>query len=77
MLMRKLGFLKDCVEFVENYIEFTGQKKQNPAFNIFWLKNRGWKDKFEIEASSTQGALTEEEREEAQRRIKQFSEIQR
>lgn len=69
------GFLKDCVDFVEMYIEYTGQKKQNPAFQIFWLKNRGWKDKFEIEATANQGALTDEEREVMQKRLKGFSEI--
>lgn len=67
-------FIKKCVEFMEMYIEFTGQKKQNPAFQIFWLKNRGWRDKFEIEATSTQGALTEDEREAAQKRIQAINE---
>lgn len=68
-------FLHDCMAFVESYIEYKGQDKQNPAFQIFWLKNRGWKDKFEIEASSTQGALTAEEREAMQKRVAQFSEV--
>ena len=67
-------FIKKCVGFVENYIEYTGQKKNNPAFQIFWLKNHGWKDKFEVEATSTLGALTEEERAEAQKRIQMISE---
>jgi hypothetical protein len=68
-------FLDECVDFVEMYIEYTGQKKQNPAFQIFWLKNRGWKDKIEIEASTNQAALTEDERESAQKRLAAFSEV--
>jgi len=73
-LPKELGFLKDCIDFVEMYMEYTANKRYNPAFNIFWLKNRGWVDKFEIDAHSTQGALTEEERRAAQDRIKKFSE---
>jgi hypothetical protein len=73
-LPNELSFLKDCVDFVEMYMEYTANKRSNPAFNIFWLKNRGWVDKFEISASSTQGALTEEEREAAKKRIQSFSE---
>jgi len=69
-----MAFLQKCVYFVEMYMEYTAQRKQNPAFQIFWLKNRGWVDKLEISASSTQGALTDAEREEAQRRIANFSE---
>ena len=68
-------FIRKCVEFVKNYIEYTGQKKNNPAFQIFWLKNHGWKDKYELEATSTMGALTEEERAEAQKRIQMISEV--
>lgn len=71
------SFLADCVSFVEMYIEFTGQKKGNPVFNIFWLKNRGWKDTFDIRATSPNGALTEGERELAQKRIQSFSEIKK
>jgi hypothetical protein len=70
-----MQFLQKCVYFVEMYMEYTAQRKQNPAFQIFWLKNRGWVDKLEISASSTQGALTDEEREAAQKRISQFSEV--
>jgi len=70
----ELGFMKDLVSFVEMYVEYTGQKKQNPAFQIFWLKNRGWSDKLEIEAKSTMGSLTDEERELAQKRLQNFSE---
>jgi hypothetical protein len=70
-----MSFLQKCVYFVEMYMEYTAQRKQNPAFQIFWLKNRGWVDKLEISASSTQGALSDEEREAAQKRISQFSEI--
>jgi hypothetical protein len=73
-LPKELYFLMDCRKFVENYNEFAAHKKQNPAGPIFILKNFGWKDKFEIEASSTQGALTEQEREAAQKRIQAFSE---
>jgi hypothetical protein len=70
-----MAFLHKCVYFVEMYMEYTAQRKQNPAFQIFWLKNRGWVDKLEISASSTQGALTDAEREAAQKRISQFSEV--
>lgn len=67
-------FIKDFVTFLEGLMEYEAQEKQNPAFHIFWLKNRGWKDKFEISASATPGALTEEQRLEAQKRIADFSE---
>lgn len=67
-------FLIDCAAFIEMYNEYAAHKKQNPAGPIFILKNMGWKDKVEIEASSTIGALSEGERVEAQRRIQQFSE---
>jgi hypothetical protein len=70
-----MAFLQKCVYFVEMYMEYTAQRKQNPAFQIFWLKNRGWVDKLEISAGSTQGALTDKEREDAQRRIAEFSEV--
>ena len=70
----EFDFLFDFASFVEMYNEYAAHKKQNPAGPIFILKNFGWKDKFEIEASSTQGALTDEEREIAQRRIANFSE---
>lgn len=68
----EFDFIHASVEFVEMYIEFTGQKKQNPAFAIFWLKNRGWKDKFEID--STNSGMTDDERREAQARIKNSTE---
>lgn len=67
-------FLNHCIDFVEMYMETTAQNKTNPAFQIFWLKNRGWKDKFEVEAGTTSGALSEEDRMEAQRRAATFSE---
>jgi hypothetical protein len=67
------SFINDCLDFVEFYMEYTGQKKHNPAFQIFWLKNRGWVDKIEL-STSTSGALTDAERKEAQKRISQFSE---
>jgi hypothetical protein len=69
------NFVKDIVFFVEYFMEYTAQQKQNPAFQIFWLKNRGWVDKLEISASSTPGAMTDKEREEAQARLKQISEV--
>ena len=69
-----MAFLQKCVYFVEMYMEYTAQRKQNPAFQIFWLKNRGWVDRLELSATTTQGALTDSEREEAQRRIANFSE---
>ncbi len=65
-------FLRDFVSFLEAHMEYIAQDKQNPAFHIFWLKNRGWKDKFEIEASSTQGALSDAQRAEAQEMLKKF-----
>lgn len=68
-------FLVDYADFIESYNEYAAHKKQNPAGPIFVLKNFGWKDKFEIEASDTKGALTEKEREEAQHRVNNFSEI--
>jgi len=73
-LPKEYGFLFDCLDFVEFFMEFSGQKKQNPAFQIFWLKNRGWKDTFSVEAM-TPGALTDDEREAAQRRLASFSEV--
>lgn len=70
---KEFGFLFDCMDFVEFFMEFSGQKKQNPAFQIFWLKNRGWKDTFSVE-SVTPGALTDDERRLAQDRLANFSE---
>jgi hypothetical protein len=67
------GWLQKCVYFVEMYIEYTAQLKINPAFQIFWLKNRGWQDKLEI-STATPGALSEEEREEMKERVKMISE---
>lgn len=67
-------FMYDCADFIESYNEYSAHRKMNPAGPIFILKNFGWKDKFEVEASSTKGALTEEERENAQKRIAGFSE---
>ena len=67
-------FIYDFCDFIEMYNEYAAHKKQNPAGPIFILKNFGWKDKFEIEASRTEGALTDDEREAAQKRISQFSE---
>jgi hypothetical protein len=69
-----MKFLQKCVYFVEMYMEYTAQRKQNPAFQIFWLKNRGWVDRLELSATTTPGALTDEEREAAQKRISNFSE---
>jgi len=70
-----MQFLFDFATFVEMYDEYAAHVKQNPAGPIFILKNFGWKDKFEIEASSTQGALTPEERESARRRMANFAEL--
>jgi len=69
-----MNFLYDFANFIEMYDEYAAHQKQNPAGPIFILKNFGWKDKFEIEASQTQGALTPEEREEARRRMAGFTE---
>ena len=73
-LPKEYHFLLDCAKFVETYNEYAAHRKQNPAGPIFILKNFGWKDKFEIEASSNPGALSETERADAQRRIGNFSE---
>jgi hypothetical protein len=67
-------FLLKCAKFVEMYNEYAAHKKMNPAGPIFILKNFGWKDTFTVDATSTIGALTEEERTEAQKRIADFSE---
>lgn len=67
-------YLKHFYRLIEIYYEYTLDHKRNPAGAIFALKNLGWKDKFEIEASAHQGALTEEERELAQKRIQSFTE---
>lgn len=71
---KEYAFIYDFCDFIEMYNEYAAHKKQNPAGPIFILKNFGWKDKFEIEASRTEGALTDKEREEAQKRISGFSE---
>jgi hypothetical protein len=76
MVKDGFAFLVDCKRFIEMYNEYAAHKKMNPAGPIFILKNFGWQDKFEIEASSTMGALTEAERQEAQRRIASFTEVQ-
>jgi len=73
-LHRDYQFIRLCSDFVELYNEYAAHKKQNPAGPIFILKNMGWKDKLEIEASANPGALTEEERAAAQKRIQEFSE---
>ena len=73
-LHKSYHFIYDVATFCEMYCEFAAQKRQNPAGPIFILKNFGWQDKIEIEATSTDGALTEVERREAQDRIKNFSE---
>lgn len=71
---KSYDFVRDFVGFMAGHIEYAAQDKQNPAFQIFWLKQRGWKDKYEIEASSTIGALTEAERAANIKRIAEFSE---
>lgn len=71
---KEYAFLEECKKFVEMYNEFAAHKKMNPAGPIFILKNFGWKDKIDITAS-TPGALTEEERAAAQKRLAEFSEI--
>lgn len=68
-------FVKYFIDFITGQIEYRAQDKVNPAFHIFWLKQRGWKDKQEIELSATKGAMTDAERTEAQRRIAEFSEV--
>ena len=72
---KEYKFLNTCRQFIILYNELAAQKKLNPAGPIFLLKNMGFKDKFEVEASSTQGALTEVERAEMQKRLTGFSEI--
>lgn len=68
------SFIFDFADFIEMFNEYSAHKKQNPAGPIFVLKNFGWSDKLEISAGSTQGALSEEERQAAQKRISEFSE---
>ena len=67
-------FVYEFAQFVEMYNEFAAHRKQNPAGPIFILKNLGWKDKLEIEATATEGSLTDDERRDAQKRISNFSE---
>lgn len=67
-------FIYEFASFIEMYNEFAAHQKQNPAGPIFIMKNIGWKDKLEIEATPTDGSLTDEERGDAQKRIKNFSE---
>ena len=71
---KRFEFIYDFCDFIEMYNEYAAHRKQNPAGPIFILKNFGWKDKFEIEASSTQGALTEAERALAQKRVSGIAE---
>lgn len=68
------AFLKDFIAFLEGHMENVAQDKQNPAFHIFWLKNRGWKDTYTVEPGANPAALTEEERAANQKRIAEFSE---
>lgn len=68
------SFLNDCRQFILLYNEYAAQKKMNPAGPIFLLKNLGLKDKFEIEATGNQGAMSEEQRAEAQKMLKEFTE---
>lgn len=71
----QFSFIYAFCNFIEMYNEYVAHKKQNPAAPIFILKNFGWSDKFEIEASAkTEGALSEQERNEAQKRLSMFSE---
>jgi len=70
----RFEFIYDFCDFIEMYNEYAAHKKQNPAGPIFILKNFGWKDKFEIEASRTEGALTEAERALAQKRVNGITE---
>jgi len=74
VLHKSYHFIYDFASFCEMYCEFSAQKRQNPAGPIFILKNFGWVDKIEIEATSIEGAFTEVERKEAQKRISNFSE---
>lgn len=71
---KEYSFLNTCRQFIVLYNEYAAQKKMNPAGPIFLLKNLGLKDKIEIEASSNQGAMTEEQRAEAQKMLKGFTE---
>lgn len=73
-LHKAYDFIHDCVGFVEMHYELALNKKQNPAGSIFALKNIGWRDKLEIDAKLTPGALTDEERAAQQRRLAKFSE---
>jgi len=74
-LPKEFGFLIKCASFVEMYNEYAAHRKLNPAGPIFILKNFGWKDTFTVEGNATQGALSEAERAEAQKRVADFSEV--
>jgi hypothetical protein len=73
---KELGdIIKKGRQIVEAYYEYLLLSLPNPSFAIFVLKNMGWSDKMEIKSrSSASGALTEEDREEMKRRIRNFSE---
>lgn len=62
--------------YAENYAEEYLYNPNGRAVvgAIFALKNFGWSDKLQIETRSTIGALTEEERAEAQERVRSISE---
>jgi hypothetical protein len=59
--------------FIEMYNETALSVRQNPVGAIFVLKNIGWKDNMDINVRAVL-PMTEEERENAKTRIKNFSE---
>lgn len=71
---KEYQFLRDAVKFIEMYNEYAAHMKQNPAGPIFILKNFGWKDTQTHEMAPTEGALTEDERTAAQKRVANFTE---
>lgn len=73
-LPEEFYFLFEAAKFVEMYNEYAAHKKQNPAGPIFILKNFGWTDKIQVESTSTDAALTPDERSDQQKRIDNFSE---
>lgn len=64
-----MQFMYDFASFIEMYNEYAAHVKQNPAGPIFVLKNFGWTDRLELMATSVPGALSEEERALAKKRI--------
>lgn len=68
-----VAMIKKGKQIVECYWEYVGQLMPNPSFAIFVLKNMGWSDKRTNKAKA-RARLSNKERIEAMKRIKNFSE---